>query len=106
MKIGKPLVSLYLVCSMLQSVPAEARYAAIIVDADSGRVIHATEATQSWYPASLTKVMTLYLTFAALTSGKLDLQDKLNVSQHAAAQPNSRLGLFAGETLSVEQAVL
>jgi D-alanyl-D-alanine carboxypeptidase len=52
-----------------------ARYAAIVIDADSGRVVHQVEATQRWYPASLTKVMTMYLTFAALEAGRLHLND-------------------------------
>jgi D-alanyl-D-alanine carboxypeptidase len=106
MKIDKNLSAVFLAYLLLQSAPVDARYAAIIIDAGSGRVIQETDATQPWYPASLTKVMALYLTFSALASGQIDLQDKLHVSKHAAAQPNSRLGLFSGEILTVEQAVL
>lgn len=91
---------------ILQSLPVSARYAAIVIDADTGRVIHETEAAQRWYPASLTKVMTLYMTFAALESGRLGLQDVLTVSRHASLQPSSKLGLRNGQSISVEHAIM
>ena len=83
-----------------------ARYAAVVIDADSGQVMYENEAAQRWYPASLTKVMTLYMIFSALESGQLKLNDILTVSKHAAMQPNSRLGLRHGQTISVEQAIM
>lgn len=95
-----------LACLLLQSSPAAAKYAAIVIDADTGRVIHETESTQRWYPASLTKVMTLYLTFAALESGRLRLSETLYASRHAAMQPPSKLGLRHGQSLTVEQAIM
>lgn len=82
------------------------RYAAIMIDADNGNVLHEVEATHPWYPASLTKVMTLYMTFDALSSGRLHLHDRLTASYHAARQPNSKLGLRRGESLTVEEAIL
>ncbi|MGD0960785.1 MAG: D-alanyl-D-alanine carboxypeptidase family protein, partial [Methylomonas sp.] len=85
---------------------ASARYAAVVIDADNGRVIHEIDAAQRWYPASLTKVMTIYLAFASLKTGDLRLNDLLTVSRHAAMQPNSKLGLRYGQTISVEQAIL
>lgn len=91
---------------MLQSLPVSARYAAIVIDADTGRVLHETEAAQRWYPASLTKVMTLYMTFQALESGHLRLNDMLSVSRHASMQPSSKLGLRHGQTISVENAIM
>lgn len=91
---------------MLMSSNALARYSAIVIDAETGEVIHETEAAQKWYPASLTKVMTLYMTFAALESGKLHLNDMLTVSHHAAIQPKSRLGLRKGQKISVEHAIM
>lgn len=90
----------------LTSQPVQARYAAIVIDADSGHVVHETEAAQRWYPASLTKVMTLYMTFKAIESGRLHLNDTLVASKHAAMQPNSRLGLRKGQQISVEHAIL
>ena len=62
--------------------------------------------TLPWPPASLTKLLTLYLTFAAIDAGSLKLDQKLEVSPHAAGQPGSRLGLAAGEEISVQQAIL
>jgi D-alanyl-D-alanine carboxypeptidase len=82
------------------------RHTAIIIDADTGNVLHEVEATQSWYPASLTKLMTLYMTFDALKSGQIQLHDTLIASTHASQQPNSKLGLRRGERLTVEDAIL
>ena len=83
-----------------------ARHAAILVDASNGSVLHEVEATQAWYPASLTKLMTLYMAFDALNAGKIQLQDPISTSYHAARQPNSKLGLRVGETITVEEAIL
>lgn len=91
---------------MLQSFNAAARYAAIVIDADTGHVIHENEAAQRWYPASLTKVMTIYMTLSAIEAGRLRLDDILTVSGHAARQPSSKLGLRPGQTISVEHAIM
>lgn len=82
------------------------RYAAIMIDADTGNVLHEVDATHPWYPASLTKVMTLYMTFEALNTGQLHLYDSMTASYHASRQPTSKLGLRAGESLTVEDAIL
>ena len=85
---------------------SHARHAAILIDAGNGKVIHETDATHAWYPASLTKVMTLYMTFSALNDGSLHLNDMLTTSPYAATQPNSKLGLRTNENLTVEEAIL
>ena len=82
------------------------RHAAIMIDADDGSILHEVDATQSWYPASLTKVMTLYMAFDALNAGQIHLYDTLSTSYHASRQPNSKLGLRPGEMLTVEEAIL
>ncbi|HWQ86469.1 serine hydrolase [Brevundimonas sp.] len=82
-----------------------ARYAAIVVDAESGEVLFSRYADSRRFPASITKVMTLYLTFEALSEGKVKLDDVLTVSSHAASQPPSKLGLGAGETISLDNAM-
>ena len=82
------------------------QHAEIIIDAENGSVLHEINASHSWFPASLTKVMTLYMTFDALKSGQIELDDTLITSHHAALQPNSKLGLRQGETLSVQDAIL
>ncbi|MEQ8348261.1 MAG: D-alanyl-D-alanine carboxypeptidase family protein [Sneathiellaceae bacterium] len=87
--------------------PAQARkYASIIVDARTGDVLHERHAADLRYPASLTKIMTLMLAFDAIKSGKLDLEQRLKVSAHAAAQPPSKLGLRAGQTITVRELIL
>ena len=81
------------------------KYASIVVDAASGEVLFQRFADQRRYPASITKVMTLYLVFEALESGKVNLNDTLVISPRAAAQPPSKLGLAAGQTISLDDAM-
>ena len=75
------------------------------MDAQSGEVLYSERADSPRYPASVTKVMTFYLAFEALASGRLHLNDIIVVSPLAAAQPATKLGLRAGETISVENAL-
>ncbi len=81
-------------------------YSAIVLDADTGRVLHAHEADTLRYPASLTKMMTLYMAFDALKEGRLKLDQRIPVSAHAAGQAPSVIGLRAGGTLTVRDAIL
>lgn len=81
------------------------RYAAIVVDAASGEVLFARRADNPRYPASITKVMTLYMTFEALAEGRIRLDDMIVVSPRAASQPPSKLGLAAGQQISVDDAI-
>lgn len=81
------------------------KYAALIMDADTGEVLFARNADAIRHPASLTKMMTLYLTFEALKSGKLKLTDRLKVSARAASQPQTNLSLRAGQTIPVKDAL-
>jgi D-alanyl-D-alanine carboxypeptidase len=80
-------------------------YAALVVDANSGEVLHAANADSLRHPASLTKIMTLYLLFEQIEAGKLRLDSRLEVSEQAAQQAPSKLGLIPGQTLSVEDAI-
>jgi D-alanyl-D-alanine carboxypeptidase len=86
--------------------PNVAPSATIVIDAATAAVLKSTEATQLWRPASLTKLMTLYITFQELAAGHLKLDDTLTVSAYAAAMPPSELGLAKGEKITVEQAIL
>jgi len=81
------------------------RYASIVVDADTLEIIHARQIDAKRFPASLTKVMTLYLTFEALNSGQLKLEQKLRVSPFAAKTPPSKLGLRTHSHITVSQAI-
>src|SRR5947209_19669100 len=83
----------------------EPPYAAIVVDANSGRVLHASNPDNERHPASITKIMTLYLLFEQIESGRLNLDSELTVSAHAASQAPSKLGLRPGQTIRVEDAI-
>ena len=91
---------------MLCSTTYGAQYrAALVADMDTGRVLYQENATQLNYPASLTKIMTLYLTFDALEHGRLALDDYLIVSASAANAEPVKLGLAAGSKIRVEDAI-
>jgi D-alanyl-D-alanine carboxypeptidase len=80
-------------------------YASIVVDANTGKVLEDTNADAQRYPASLTKVMTLYLLFEQLEAGKIKTSASLPVSEHASSQKPSKLNLKPGESITVENAI-
>ncbi|NWN83819.1 MAG: serine hydrolase, partial [Halomonas sp.] len=84
---------------------ANPRYAAIVVDVESGEILHAANADETRYPASLTKMMTLYMLFEALEGRSLSLHHALPVSAYAASKPASKLYVKAGSTIPVETAI-
>ncbi|MCO6178188.1 D-alanyl-D-alanine carboxypeptidase [Ciceribacter sp. RN22] len=94
---------LFIVCAPANAAPT---YAGIVIDANTGKVLYSENADSLRYPASLTKMMTLYLTFEALNSGKISLNSRVPVSANAAAEPPSKLGVGAGRSVTVEQAIL
>ena len=99
---------IFLILPMLfiASIANAANYrAAMVADMDTGRVLYSENATDLNYPASLTKIMTLYLTFDALEHGRLHLDDYLIVSNAAAAAEPVKLGLPAGSKITVEDAI-
>jgi D-alanyl-D-alanine carboxypeptidase len=79
--------------------------ASIVVDGNSGKVMQASHADSARHPASLTKLMTLYLLFERLASGKIKMSTEMPVSAHAAAMAPTKLGLQPGEKLDVESAI-
>lgn len=81
------------------------KYASIVIDADTGAILSQSNPDKILHPASLTKMMTLSLTFEALQSGRLSPKQRLRVSKHAAAQSPSKLGLAAGQTITVQDAI-
>lgn len=83
----------------------EPRNTAIVMDAKTGEILYGERADSVRYPASVTKVMTLYLTFQALASGRLHLNDLITVSPLAASQPATKLGLRAGQQITVQDAM-
>ena len=80
-------------------------FASIVVDANTGKTLEATNETSPRHPASVTKVMTLYLLFEQLEKGRLKLDSEIPISAHAAAQSPSKLGLRPGSTIEVEDAI-
>lgn len=90
---------------MANTAQANPRYAAIVVDIESGEVLHAANPDETRYPASLTKMMTLYMLFEQLDRGELRLDSPLQVSSYAASRQASKLYVKAGSTLPVETAI-
>lgn len=82
-----------------------APYAAVVMDMRNGEVLHARSADRKQHPASLTKMMTLYLTFEAVERGQLRLDQKVRVSRHAARQPASKLYLKSGQKVSIRHLI-
>lgn len=83
-----------------------ARYSAVVVEARTGTVLIDAGADQPRYPASLTKMMTLYMVFEALRDGRTQLNSRIVMSEEAASRPPSKLGIPPGGGLTVEQAIL
>ncbi|MCY0095043.1 D-alanyl-D-alanine carboxypeptidase family protein [Hoeflea ulvae] len=85
--------------------PLTDKYAAIVVDAKSGKMLYGANVNELRYPASLTKMMTLYLMFEAIDEGRVSRTDLIPISRNAARRPPSKLGLKAGETIPVDTAI-
>jgi D-alanyl-D-alanine carboxypeptidase (penicillin-binding protein 5/6) len=88
-----------------QGIFTQPRYAAIVVDANTGEVLYDRRADELRHPASITKIMTLYLTFEALATGRLSLGERITVSPHAYAQAPSKTKLQPGQSLTVDEAI-
>ncbi len=88
-----------------QGLFSQPRYAAIVVDAQSGEVLYSKRADAQRFPASISKIMTLYLTFEAIQTGRLSLEDRVTVSNHANSMIPSKSQLRPGESLSVDEAI-
>lgn len=103
-------IALFLLPVALVLLPATAsaanKYASLIMEPETGRVLHSRNADSLRHPASLTKIMTLYMVFEALQDGRLTMDQRLKVSRRASRMPSSKLGLGRGETITVRQAVL
>ncbi len=95
-----------LVLAVLRAAAASASVSSIMIDAENGDVMYEMNADERRYPASLTKLMTLYITFNALENNHIKLTDKLKVSRTAAGRSPSKLGVRAGETITVKDAIM
>ncbi len=92
------LLALVLILSGVAA--SAAPYAAMVIDARSGEVLHARNADTRLHPASLTKMMTLYVAFEAIRNGEITLDTMVSISKHAAAEPPSKLGLKSGQRIA------
>src|SRR5262249_45305668 len=77
----------------------------LVIEVDSGKVLHAENATYPWYPASTTKIMTAYVTLRAIKEGRISLDTLLTVSHNAVAQQPVKMGFPAGTQLTVDNAL-
>ncbi|MBI5318594.1 D-alanyl-D-alanine carboxypeptidase family protein [Bradyrhizobium sp.] len=94
------------VAALALTLPGIARAEAwLVVEADTGRVLQADNATMPWYPASVTKIMTAYVTLKAVKEGRLSLERTLTVSPVAASQSPSKMGFRPGTLVTVENAL-
>lgn len=89
-----------------QSALANNKYASIVIDADTGQVLHERNPDKILHPASITKAMTLMLMFDALENGRAGLKDRIKISTHAASMVPSKIGLPVGGSIKVEDAIL
>lgn len=98
-----------LICTAVVQMPAPAsansKYAAIVIDANTGKVLHSSRADSPRYPASLTKMMTLYMVFEALDSKRITKKNRISFSKYASARPPSKLGIRPGRSITVETAI-
>lgn len=103
----KPAIAAALILGCFVAAPTDraAAEAMLLIDTDSGRVLHAENATQPWYPASVTKLMTAYVTLKAVKAGRISLDTLLTVSPDAAAQAPSKMGFKVGSQVTVDNAL-
>ena len=100
------LSSLLLAASLVLTAAPASAAPLLLVDASSGEILAAQEATRSWHPASLTKLMTAHLALSAVRSGRLGLNSSIVLSTNAASQAPSKLGVSPGTSLRLEDALL
>ncbi|WCR54861.1 MAG: D-alanyl-D-alanine carboxypeptidase [Bartonella clarridgeiae] len=106
-KVVIPLIVLVISYSWALATPKEAhpdKYAAIVIDANTGKTLFQANATLKRYPASLTKMMTLYMIFEAMKNRRITPNTPIPISNYAATRPPTKMGIKAGQTISVESA--
>ncbi|MTH97726.1 D-alanyl-D-alanine carboxypeptidase [Roseibium sp. RKSG952] len=108
-KIGLAVKAVILAAALATAPPpanANPKYAGIVVDAKTGKTLYASSADAYRYPASLTKIMTLYIVFEELEAGRIGLNTRFNVSAYASGRPPSKIGLKPGSTIKVKDTIL
>lgn len=105
LKIRRLPPLLLVVLMMAIGAATAAPSASIVVDAGSGRVLSQENALQRWYPASLTKIMTAYVTFRAIQDGEVTLTSPIVMTKHAASEPPSKMGYKVGSVMTLDNAL-
>ncbi|OPB31499.1 D-alanyl-D-alanine carboxypeptidase [Bartonella sp. AR 15-3] len=106
-KVGISLTLLVISHSWAVATPKEAhpdKYAAIVIDANTGKTLFQANAALKRYPASLTKMMTVYMIFEAIKNGRVTPNTPIPISNYAATRPPTKIGIKAGQTISIEAA--
>ncbi len=104
--IGFSIATATVAVTVIDANAAGPKYAGIVIDANTGNVLYSENADTLHYPASLTKMMTVYLTFEALEAGRITLDTPVVFSRNAAAQAPTKLGIGAGRSVTVREAIL
>ena len=104
-KAVSAMVALSFALALFSPASANSKYAAIVIDGNTGKVLHSSRADASRFPASLTKIMTLYILFDYLKKGRLSTDTKFYVTPHSSAQPPSKLGLKPGSYIKVKNII-
>jgi D-alanyl-D-alanine carboxypeptidase len=104
--LGLMLAAAFATLSATAPAQAQSKKAAIVIDASTGKTLYSSNADSARFPASLTKMMTLYLTFEALSAGRLTTSSKVVFSAYASARPPTKIGVRPGGSITVEQAIL
>lgn len=99
-------VSLTIATDSAQAAKNPSRHAAIVIDANTGKTLFAESADAKRFPASLTKMMTLYMVFEAMQAGRINKNTKIPFSKYAATRPPTKIGVPAGQTITVEDAIM
>ncbi|MFT7593861.1 MAG: D-alanyl-D-alanine carboxypeptidase [Paracoccaceae bacterium] len=99
-RLGLYILTAIWLCVLVPLSAAAAPYAAYVIDARTGEVLHSRNADTRLHPASLTKMMTLYIAFEAIRNGEITLDTKVRISSHAASEPPSKLGLKSGQRIA------
>lgn len=100
-RLGLYIFTAIWLCVLVPLSVSAAPYAAMVVDARTGEVLHSRNADTRLHPASLTKMMTLYIVFEAIRNGEITLDTQVRISKHAASEPPSKLGLRSGQSIAL-----
>jgi D-alanyl-D-alanine carboxypeptidase len=99
------IATLAVLAGLFMAGTGDARAASLVVDVETGQVIASDAPNHLWYPASLTKMMTVYVALSEIEAGRLSFDDKIEVSSYAAGQSPVKFGLRAGQVITVRQAI-